>query len=231
MKRVISAAAVGLALLCANQASAATYIVTLKGTLTSQNGPGSDPNFSVGDVMTMTARFESDRVVEWGSYGHSTAGLYGLETFGATFVKFEMAGKVWSSYNETYDGGDPFYTSYRYLELSTGEVAESRALAAPAIMFANGKVLGVAGELLPAHTNQIPVLHLGSFTGRGHEESYTDYLDGPATHYAEFTPANFRPEFGISAGNDDYGNTYETPGFSGTWDYANSSVVILSGVP
>lgn len=166
------------------------YDVTLTGGLVSELGyipwelnTGIDPNLALGDLVTLTARFNADRVFEQG--GGFVAGLYGLPTSGDEFWRLDVAGLTWNSLHEEYDGF-PIY------------VDDENYYADPSIRFSGGKVTGVSGEMVPTSTDQTPVFRLASFR--------------------------------IEPGEGLYGNTYGTQGFSGAWDYANSSV-ILSGIP
>lgn len=171
-------------------AAAQYYEVTLKGELTKELGypawdlnTGVDPNLAIGDIVTLTARFDASRALAQG--GGFIAGLYGLPTSGDEFWRLDVGGLTWTSTNEMYDGF-PIYLD------------DEAFYADPSITFASGKVTGVSGSMVPTSTDAVPVFQLAAFR--------------------------------IEPGEGLYGNTYNSQGFGGVWDYANSSIT-LSAVP
>lgn len=140
----------------AGSAEAARYYeITLKGELVSELGyapwelnPGVDQNLAVGDIVTLTARFNADRAFAQG--GGFVAGLYGLPTSGEEFWSLDVGGLAWNSIHEMYDGF-PIY------------VDDENYYADPSIRFAGGKVTGVSGEMVPTWTDTVPVFRLSDF--------------------------------------------------------------------
>ena len=179
------------AFLWAGSAEAAQfYEVTLKGELTKELGfgpwelnTGVDQNLAIGDIVTLTARFDASRALHQG--GGFVAGLYGLPTTGDEFWRLEVGSLSWASTTEMFDGF-PI------------DIDDETFYADPSITFTGGKVTGVSGDMVPTETDAVPVFFLGGFR--------------------------------IEPGEGLYGNTYNSQGFGGVWDYANSTVT-LSAVP
>ena len=140
----------------AGSAEAARYYeITLKGELVSELGyapwelnTGVDQKLAVGNIVTLTARFNADRAFDQG--GGFVAGLYGLPTGGEEFWRLDVGGLTWNSIHEMYDGF-PIY------------VDDENYYADPSIRFAGGKVTGVSGEMVPTSTDTIPVFRLSDF--------------------------------------------------------------------
>jgi opacity protein-like surface antigen len=212
MKSLV-AALVAAAVLAA-PAAAALRTVTLSGTLVSQLEPGSDANLAVGSLFTLNATIDMSQAVQWGSYGFYVAP--------PTSFTITSGPLTWIASDDVFDGF-PIYTYEQDIFLPNGDRVQSqRQFGNPVIAFANGKVVGVAGDLLPANTSDRPELLLGSsFSGN---EFY--FNEGPGEPilgggtFSATTSATFRvlPPMGQ---ND---NFYETPGFVGEWDFAGSSV-------
>lgn len=116
-----------------SRADATVFEITVQGRLVSQMNPGVDPLMSVGDILTVSTRFDDTRVMQWGNYGYKIAGLYGLPTSGAQFWNAKLNGLTWISQHEIYDGL-PFGTNINSLadDPSSGFM---RLLGAPAIIF------------------------------------------------------------------------------------------------
>ena len=140
----------------AGSAEAARYYeITLKGELVSELGygpwelnTGVDQKLAVGNIVTLTARFNADRAFDQG--GGFVAGLYGLPTGGEEFWRLDVGGLTWNSIHEMYDGF-PIY------------VDDENYYADPSIRFSGGKVTGVSGEMVPTSTDTIPVFRLSDF--------------------------------------------------------------------
>lgn len=153
MLKLFAPLAAAVALFGASAAEAARfYEVQLTGTLVSELGyepwelnTGIDANFSVGDTLTLTARFSESLAQDLG--GGKVAGLYGLPTAGDQFWRIDGQGLTWRSTDDTLDG----------FPIEVGGVS----YAMPAIFFSGGKVTGLAGELVGPSTR--PVLQLDSF--------------------------------------------------------------------
>ena len=158
MPRVHAPAVAFAAAACfwAGSAEAARYYeITLKGELVSELGyapwelnTGVDQKLAVGNIVTLTARFNADRAFDQG--GGFVAGLYGLPTGGEEFWRLDVGGLTWNSIHEMYDGF-PIY------------VDDENYYADPSIRFAGGKVTGVSGEMVPTSTDTIPVFRLSDF--------------------------------------------------------------------
>ena len=254
-------------------AAAQYYEVTLKGELTKELGypawdlnTGVDPHLAIGDIVTLTARFDASRALAQG--GGFIAGLYGLPTSGDEFWRLDVGGLTWTSTDEMYDGF-PIYLD------------DEAFYADPSITFASGKVTGVSGSMVPTWTDAVPVFQLAAFRIEPGEGLYglpttgdefwrldvgglawtsTDemydgfpiYLDDEAFYlnpsitfasgkvtgvsggmvptWTDADPVFQLAAFRIEPGEGLYGNTYNSQGFGGVWDYANSSIT-LSAVP
>lgn len=223
MKKLFAAAAAAtLAFAVSGPATAAIYQIDLIGYLTEQTGV--DGSFALGDPVRLTARFSDKNAIQWGDFGYSVVGFYGYEMQGTQFFKLQSNGRSWSSWNEMGDGALPFYTS----DVTIGDTYNHQTLAAwPAVMIADGKVIGLAGDLVPTNTSYTPILELGSSAGYGWETWYSDYAGGPVDYDSSFTPGSMSSQFVLRPGDGLYGNTYQGGTFVGVWDFANSSVAMV----
>lgn len=204
-----------VATLClfSQQSLAKTYLIQLSGSLVSQTNSGPDQNLAVGSNFTVTARFNDQYFTHWGNNGYSVAGLYGLPTTGKYFFRIEAPGMTWQSFDEQSDG-DPIYQAFRPTEMN--------GFGAPAIIFNDTGVLGLAGKMTPVVISDRPVLRLGSFVQDGVNDTYD-----PDAPYLNFPPAELTNQFSIESPNGLYNNYYTTPGFSGLWDFATSKVTAV----
>lgn len=212
MFRMLGAAVAAVTLIGASQAEAAQFFeLTLSGTLVSERSSGGavDANLNVGDLITVTARFSSDRLIEWGDHGYSVAGFYGLGISGDEFWRIDGPGGLTRRSRDDILDGLAVYEDFS---------DRSKDQMRPAMAFKDGKVIGLDGDLSPPSSAR-PELRLGSGVGYGAK----DYL-APGT---TFTPGTFSSAFTIRAPNGLYGNWYETQGFNGVWDFAGSSVTAV----
>lgn len=207
-------------------AAARVYTIDVTGTLMS--GDPNDPKLKVGDQLHLRARFSANNIAQWTGYGYAVAGLYPLGYPGFNSLVITGPGVRWTAVDDQSDGYPPFYVFDKSVETSGGGDFDHRELAAPAIIFAGHTVLGIAGKLAPAGSSEVPILYLGSAPGDGYDDYYNVYADGPVIHDRAFTDSALSDEFTISAGDGLYGNTYETAGFTGIWDFANAT---FSDVP
>jgi hypothetical protein len=202
------------AALLASPAAAAIHQVNLTGTLVSQLDDGSDPNLSVGSLFTLNATIDMTRAVLWGDFGFYVAAP---ESFTIT-----AGGMTWIAGDDVLDGF-PIYTYDSSIFLPDGTlVQEERAFGRPVIAFANGKVVGLAGDLLPAETSDRPELILGS-SFSGNEFYFNEGPGEPVMGGGTFN-ATIESVFRVLPPMGQYGNEYETPGFTGVWNFAGSSV-------
>lgn len=130
-------------------AHAATYIVQLTGTVTSQIDPGSDPNIALGDTVTMSGRFTDDNIFDDGTQRVAT--FYGLPTSGQEFWNVKLNGLTWKSQDEFLDGL-PFDFDSQGHPLSNPSVA----------LLPGGKIGTPQGWLIPVFTDQVPEFDLAS---------------------------------------------------------------------
>lgn len=160
-------------------ASAATYNVSLTGTLTTQH-PGDvqdTKGLTVGSQFVLTASFDASLLQPNGL--DLAAGMYGLPIDGAgSFFRIDGPGMAWASTDSLADGLWGNKSPYIYV--------------------IGDKVVGLRGYLSPAGSSDRPELDLG---GDGSDR------------------------FAITAPRGMYGDYYETPGFLGVWDFADSSVI------
>lgn len=212
-KRVVAGAMCAAALAFAGQASAATiYNVTLTGTLTSQGAGPDDPRLHVGDTVTLTAHLSSDYVVDWGATGYQVAGsvLHTGPGYGAVGDwQVAASGYSWGPKDDELDNQSPFFTY--------DGASNDFALSGPYLVIKDGKVVGV-GNNSPFYPSVgvAPQLNLGGGP-----------IDGSVGASTSFSGLSFSPNFSISEA-DNYANFLYTPGFSGTWDFADSSVTLAS---
>lgn len=214
MKSLLFSLAVA-ACVTASPAAAALQTVRLTGTLLSQlPQPGTDPNLSVGSQFALNATIDMTRVVQWGGYGFFVAPP---ESF-----TISAGGMTWIASDDVLDG-EPIYQYTLDSFLPDGTfVREERAFGRPVIAFANGKVVGVSGDLLPADSSDRPELLLGSsFSG---SEFYFNEAPGEPIMGGSVFNATVSSQFFVLPPLGQYGNEYETPGFAGVWDFDGSSV-------
>jgi len=232
MSKMLGAMAATIVAVTAGSADAAQfYNFNLTGTLMSELGQGPiedintgvDPNFAVGETITLTARISSDNIVKWGDTGYSVAFFsWGSAPAGESW-NITGEGLTWVTGDEIYDG-DPVFTRDYSIERSGGGSEYSTSFyGAPAIVFAGGKVVGVVGYLGPL-TSTRPVLQLGSYVS-GSEAYYNTEIDGPVL-FDGFYRQSLSNQFTLEAGNGLYNNLYNSQGFKGTWDFAGSSAAI-----
>jgi hypothetical protein len=221
MHRCISSLAVASLALLATPAAAAQLNVTVTGTITNQlnemgnYNTGVDPNLAVGDTLTLTASFDSSRLIPWDNFGYSAVGLYGLPTTGSSFFRIDGSGLTWQTSDDFNDGWPPLF---RYDDDHGGYTTPG----APIIIVQGDKVVGLVGLLSPVGGSR-PGLTLGSYIQPAWQEFGT--INGQLVERDNFAPATLSDQFSIHAANGIYGNTYNTPGFTGIWDFADSSVV------
>jgi hypothetical protein len=118
-------------------AGASTYLAELHGVVSQQIDLSfSDPHVKLGDVYTITARFD-DSMIEpyWSTDGTQLIAAHAVSFQGAPLTgdfsfKVEGSGFEWSSFTDRLDGARLF--------------------------FDNGKVSGFSGDLLPAETDERP---------------------------------------------------------------------------
>lgn len=163
-------------LLMAAPANAVTYIAQMTGTITQQFDTSfNDPLMAVGETVTMWARFDSASVYD------EDLGPNGLQPVAHIFT-----GDL---------GDDSFRVSTANF---TWTQNDNRLLPGyPWLSFADGKVTGLYGSLMPAETNEKGELALGG-------------------KYA-----------GVGSGNNVDLNNYVSPGFAITFDFAGSSVTAV----
>lgn len=153
---------IALAVLLATTSAAghaATYLMELTGTVTSQINPGSDPNIAVGDTVKMTARFDDSRIFDNGSLRAAT--FYGLPPAGDQFWNVKLNDFTWVSGHEYLDGFPIDFDP------------SDRPLSFPYVELLPGGGIGVPqGELIPVDTDKIPVFNLSGKIVSG------DYLYG-----------------------------------------------------
>lgn len=201
MKNHIGALAlIGLTAL-ATPAMATQLLVSVTGTLISQgndsNGrnTGIDPNLYVGADLTLTASFDSSMLIPWGNFGYSIVGLYGLGTTGDSFFRIDAPNMTWKSTDDILDGM-PFYKNQK---------------GGPGIIIQGDKVIGLIGVLSPANNSTRPEIRLGSSVPHSYDDA--------------FRPAVLSSSFSVESPNGAWNDFYNSPGFGGVWDFANSSVV------
>lgn len=216
MKKHLLAAAI--ALMSASPASAAFYQITVNGTLVAQGDQsgGTDVNLVIGSNFTLTAQFDGSLLVPWGNTGYSVAGLYGLPTSGDSFFRIDAPGLTW----QTSDSENllPFF--YYESNLSDQDHHIQTHEMQPAIIIAGDKVVGIMGYLLPGDG---PALNLGSGNIHGWYDEET--INGQFMAKSSYSAPYLSDQFTVASAGGAYGNHYVTQGFTGTWDFADSSVV------
>lgn len=145
---------------------AATYLMELTGTVTSQVNPGSDPNIAVGDIVKMTARFDDSRIFDNGSGQFAT--FYGLPTSGDQFWNVKLNGLTWASVDEFLDG----------LPLDFDPL--DNPLQAPYVPLNSGGGVGTpTGLLIPVNTDKIPTFNLSlGYIRSGSTDGNTTFTPG-----------------------------------------------------
>lgn len=228
MKRYLGSVAMAAMAILASPATGAQFNVSLTGVLTSQLNEsglfntGVDPNLAVGDTITLTASFDSSRLIAWGDTGYSVVGFAGMPTSGNSFFRIEAPGMTWKASDDVLDG-IPFFT-YDYNVSGQPRVIFNEG--APAIIIQGDKVVGMIGTLSPSGSSARPSLDMGAYIGHSSDKYYSASPDDPVTHTSNFaTLFGLGDTFSITAPNGMYFNNYNTPGFTGVWDFANSSVV------
>jgi hypothetical protein len=147
-------------------AQAATYLVQLTGTVTSQVDPGTDPNIAVGDTVTMTSRFSDERIFDNGSNRY--AAVYGLPESGAEFWNVKLNDFTFVSQHEFQDG------------LPFDFDPEGHPLSAPYFELLSGNKIGTPqGLLIPTNTNALPQFDLGSGAIRTGDFAYNNTYQTP----------------------------------------------------
>lgn len=81
---------------------AATYYAELKGTVTSQIDPGSDPNIAIGDTVIMSSRFDDSHIFDNGTLRAAT--VYGLAPSGEQFWNIKLNDYTWQTSDDELDG-------------------------------------------------------------------------------------------------------------------------------
>lgn len=159
---------IALAVLLATTSAAghaATYLMELTGTVTSQVDPGSDPNIALGDTVKMTARFDDSRIFDNGSGKFAT--FYGLPTSGDQFWNVKLNDLTWKSVDEFLDGSpldfDPF----------------DNPLQAPYVPLVGGGVGTPVGFLIPVDTDKVPTFDLASGQIRSGDFTYGNTYKTP----------------------------------------------------
>lgn len=203
-------------LLLTTPVSAATFNISVNGTITNQNNQTiTDANLSVGSSLVLTASFDESLLIPWGDTGYSVAGLYGLPTSGNAFFRIDAPGLTW----QTSDNDNPLPFFYYESNLSDQGPIQVHSLQ-PAIIISGDKVVGIMGYLLPSNG---PALSLGSGNINGWYDE--EAINGQLIAKSSYSIPLLSDQFSLDSPYGAYGNQYSTPGFSGTWDFANSSVV------
>ncbi len=220
--------AVALVLGAAGPAGAATYVVSVTGTLVSQIGPGAntDPNLGVGSTITLSATFDDTRTITWGNTGYTVAGLYQHCCLASPLTITGPGGILWHSWDEELDSNRVIYTKAANYYLNGQLITGQQRLSAPAVVFDGVHVAGLESILVPSNSSTTPVINLGSFVPEADETISGGFGGAPIVDSVTFGSLVLSPNFTISAGNFLYGNTYQSPGFNGVWDFADSTVTI-----
>lgn len=217
MKKYIIAAALALA----SPAGAATFNIEVNGTITSQgteqgpNNTGADQNLAVGSPITLTASFDASLLVPWGNFGYSVVGLDGFPTTGGSFFRIDAPGLTWQASDNIQNDATAMF---KYDDAPTMAFQEYL----PAIIIQGDKVVGLVGILSP-NNSSAPALSLGSAVQPAWQEF--GMVNGERVEKDNFKTATLSDIFSIYAASGVYGNSYGTQGFTGTWDFADSSVI------
>jgi hypothetical protein len=143
MNRMWGAALCALALVSGRSAGAAIYEITVTGQLNQQLAPGTQPGFDVGDVFTVTTRFDSSRISPQAG-GVQSANLWPLPVTGPEFWRMDAGGFTWQSQDDYLDG-----------------------LGGPEIWLSGRRVVGMQADLVRSDSNTVPFVRLvsgGAFT-------------------------------------------------------------------
>lgn len=183
-KGLLAALAGAVAMMCADQALAATvYNFTLTGTVTS--GYGTDGLVNVGDTVTMTAHIAADYIFNTSTPGVQVTGAWA--NFKPLNWSLSAGGYTWNPSDDEYDGEDQF--------LCVGGIC----LAGPQIQFSGDKIVSVSSPPMFPATGTRPEIDM--------------YPSGFSIHDTNL-----------------YSNHSSPQSFWGTWDFADSSVIV-TGVP
>jgi hypothetical protein len=228
--RVLACVAAAAALF-GGAAHAAVVVVTMTGTVTTQTtaGPNTDPHIKVGDTLTLTATFDSSTLINWGSSGYQIASVYSNHLTGTPLLTISGPDGLWYGINDVQDGHTAAYTlNANYYQPDGTHVVNSLQIGQPVIILNGSHAAGITGDLVPTGTSTIPILNLGYISPGS--ETITGGLGSPISDQTNFPTLTPNPGFTILAGGFEYGNTTPSPGFSGVWDFADSTVTTL-GVP
>lgn len=219
--------AVALVLGAAAPVGAATVVVTMIGTVTAQGlGPDTDPHIKVGDQLTLTATFDSSTLINWGSSGYEIAPIYSHAATGSPLLTISGPDGVWHGYDDKYDGAVTAFTQNENYYLPDGtHVSSFLMVQQPVIILQGAHAAGVTGYLNPAGSSTLPNLILG-YISAGTETITGGGGGAPIIDDANFPDLTPDPGFIISAGGNLYGNSTPSPGFSGIWDFADSTVMV-----
>jgi hypothetical protein len=195
------------AVLWAGHAQAADLSkIFVTGTLTEETSLGDPVNFGVASIVTVKATFDPKTVVVWGDTGYKIVGLFNNGSF-----SLELGGHTYSFRDEILDG-DRFFYDY-------SDSAATNAL--PAIIFKDGKVAGLVGQINPSRSIAAP-LNLGSAISAGvRDQCRADdgsYLPQLCSY---FGPLYLSDGFKVLR-QEYYGNSYSGPNFTGTWNFSAS---------
>lgn len=165
---------IALAVLLATTSAAghaATYLMELTGTVTSQVAPGSDPNIAVGDTVKMTARFDDSRIFDDGT--ERFANFYGLPTSGSQFWNVKLNDLTWNSTDESL-GGTPIKFD-----------ALDHPLQAPYVQLLSGGGIGTPqGVLTPVDSSTVPQFNLNLGEIRSGDFAYGNTRSTPGFNVA-----------------------------------------------
>jgi len=168
----------------------------------------------VGSLFTLNATIDMNSAVLWGDSGFYVAP--------PTSFSITSGPLTWIASDDVMDG-NPIYNWALDYYLPDGYLLQlERQFGNPVIAFFHGKVVGVAGDLLPADSSDRPELLLGSsFSAQEYQ-----FNEGPGQPLMLFGTYNatLSSTFRVLPPEGLYGNSYETPGFTGEWDFAGSSV-------
>jgi hypothetical protein len=196
----VAAGAIAIALLMAGGAQAAEVYVDFTGTLTGQTYAGVDPTFAVGDILNVSAQFDSSNLIQWGNTGYEVVGLYAPSPSAGLTIG-GPGGAGWTAHDDFYDGHNLIYDN-------GGVFASS-----PALILKDGQVVGFYGYLQPSVSALTPALNLGS--------SITPSWAG---NWGAITLSD---SFNILQDNS-YQNTATTTGFTGKWNFGDATVTGLT---
>ena len=187
------------------QATEILYNVTLTGTLTQQIGDGPAP-LSVGSVFSVSGRFPGSRVYNWGNTGFQVVSLY---RYGQpnTWLTITSGAYTWRDLDDHLDGWSTFTVD------RVGSDPEPNGM--PFLIFRDGRVFGLAGNLDPSDGSEAGALLLGSSEPSGELFCLSSECTGT------FSSLNLSSNFRIWSG---YYSGYQGPEFIGQWDFARSSV-------